>query len=139
MEEPMFPDKNRPPRDADLARVLGRAKRGWDELAAHIAEAAPEAKAEWKHYGKRSGWVFVVRGKRHNLMYMIAHEKHFVASFAFGGKAVQAALQSDLPAAIIEMIRQSPKYPEGRAVRVAVKSAADVKVVQRLLAIKLDN
>jgi hypothetical protein len=139
MEGPVFPDKNQPPQDADLARVLGRAKRHWDDLSAHLSTASPIAKPEWKHYGKKSGWVFVLRGKKNNLLYLIPHEKHFVASSAFGEKVVQAALQADLPAPIVEMIRQAPKYPEGRAVRLAVTSAADVKVVKRLLAIKLGN
>ena len=117
--------------------MLGRTKRHWDDLAAHASTAYSEAKPEWKHYGKKSGWVFVVRGKRHNLMYLIPHEKWFGANFAFGEKAVQAALQSDLPTPAIEMIRQAPKYPEGRAIRLAVKSAADAKLAKKLLAIKL--
>ena len=37
------------------------------------------------------------------------------------------------------MVRQSPKYPEGRAVRVEVKTAADVKIAKKLLAIKMAN
>lgn len=137
MYDPIYPEKTTEPDDASLGQALGRAKRHWDALAAHVAEVSPEAKAEWKFYGSRNGWVFVVRGKRHALMYMIPHEEHFTASFAYKGKATQAALQSDLPAKIIEMIRSAPKYPEGRAVRMAVKSAADLKVAKRLLAIKL--
>lgn len=139
MYEAMFPEKLAQPDDAALAQALGRTKRHWDALATHIATAAPEARPEWKHYGRKSGWVFVARGKRNNLLYLIPHEKHFIASFAFGEKAVSDALQSDLPAKVIEMIRQAPKYPEGRAVRVAVNSAADVKIVKRLLAIKLET
>jgi len=50
---------------------------------------------------------------------------------------VQAAEQSDLPTDVIEMIRQAPKYPEGRAVCVEVKSARDLKVAKALLDIKL--
>ncbi|HVP10106.1 MAG TPA: DUF3788 family protein [Phycisphaerae bacterium] len=139
MEEPVFPDKKQPPAAGDLTRAFGKAKRHWDDLAGHISSLGPAAKPEWKHYGKRSGWVYVLRGKKNNLLYLIPHEKHFVASFAFGEKAVRAALESDLPAPVVEMVRQSPKYPEGRAVRLKVTSAADVKIAKRLLAIKLDN
>ena len=138
MEEPVFPDKSCMPKDADLARALGRAKKQWDDLADAVA-ACPEAKPEWKHYGKKSGWIFVIRGKRSNLMYMIPHDKYFGASFAFGEKAVQAALESDLPAAIIEIVRQAKKYPEGRAIRLQIKSAADAKAAGQLLAIKVEN
>ncbi len=136
MNEPTFPDKRCRPQDADLARALGRTKRHWDDLAA-CAAASPEAKPEWKHYGKNSGWVFVVRGKRRNLMYLMPHDKWFGANFAFGEEAVQAALDADLPAAVIELIRQAPIYPEGRAVRLQVRSAADAKVAKELLKIKL--
>ena len=72
-------------------------------------------------------------------MYMIPHDKYFGASFAFGEKAVQAALESDLPAAIIEIVRQAKKYPEGRAIRLQIKSAADAKAAGQLLAIKVEN
>jgi hypothetical protein len=137
--EPVFTDENDRPRDTELARVLGKAKAHWDKLVAHISALGPVASPEWKHYGKKSGWILVVRGKRANLMYLMPREKSFGANFALGEKAVQAALQSDLPAPIIEMIRQSPKYPEGRAVRLTVTSAADVKTAKRLLAIKLEN
>jgi hypothetical protein len=139
MDAPVFPDKQHKPQDSDLARVLGKAKSHWDALTDHASTASPDAQPEWKHYGKRSGWVFVLRGKRSNLLYLIPHEKQFNASFAFGEAAFQAALESDLPAKVIAMVRESPKYPEGRAIRMAVASAADVKVVKRLLSIKLDN
>ena len=139
MDQAVFPDKSHLPQDADLARALGQAKRHWDDLVAHARGASPTATPEWKYYGKKFGWTFVLRGKRHNLLYMKPVGKSFSTSFAFGEKAVQAALESDLPAKVIEMIRQSPKYPEGRAVRMAVTSAADAKVVKRLLSIKLDT
>ena len=139
MDEPVFPDRKNIPKDPDLARVLGRAKRHWDDLAAHAAVAGPEAKPEWKHYGKRSGWVFVVRGKRVNLMYMVPREKRFGVSFAFGEKAVKAALESDLPADVIKTVRQAKKYPEGCAIRLEVRTAAEAKAAKQLFGIKLAN
>jgi hypothetical protein len=50
-----------------------------------------------------------------------------------------AAEQSDLPAEVVSPIRQSPKYPEGRAVRLAVTTAPHVTLAQKLLAIKMAN
>jgi hypothetical protein len=136
MEEPIFADKHHRPDEADLARVLGPAKRHWDALVAHIRKAIPEATAEWKHYAGKSGWTFVVRDKRRNLLYMKAAAKRFGVSLAFNDKAVQAAEESDLPAHVVAPIRQSPKYPEGRAVRIEVASAADLAIAKKLLAIK---
>ena len=61
MDEPVFPDKSKRPSDADLAKVLGPAKRHWDNFVAHIREMNPGGTAEWKHYAGKSGWTFVVR------------------------------------------------------------------------------
>ena len=140
MDEPVFPDKSHLPTDADLARVLGRTKRHWDNLKAHALEANPTATPEWKFYSKKSGWTFLLRGKRRNVLYLQPiGKRRFTAGFMFGKKAVQAAEQSDLPDHVIEMIRQAPQYPEGRAIRVEVTTAADVKITKMLLAIRRDN
>ena len=74
------------------------------------------------------------------MLYMRPTAKHrFAVSFIFGKKAVQAAEESDLPDHVVEMIRQAPQYPEGRAVRIEVTTAADVKIAKQLLAIKMDH
>jgi len=139
LEEPLFPDKTHVPQDADLARVLGRARRPWDDLTAHALQTDPTATPEWKYYSKKSGWTFVVRGKRRNLLYLIPSAKHFTASLVFGEKAVRAAERADLPADVVEMIRKAPRYPEGRAIRWEVARAADANIVKKLLAIKLES
>ncbi|MGD8451809.1 MAG: DUF3788 family protein [Phycisphaerae bacterium] len=138
MDEPLFPDKSHKPTDADLQAVLGAAKRHWDSLTAHALEADPAAVPEWKYYMKKTGWTFLLRGKRRNLLYMRPVAKgRFNVTFVFGDKAAKAAEESDLPEHVVEEIRQSPKYPEGRAARVEVKTAADPKIARQLLAIKL--
>ncbi|MCP4593062.1 MAG: DUF3788 family protein [bacterium] len=140
MEEPIFPDKSHMPQDSDLARVLGRSKKHWDNLRAHALDADPAAKPEWKYYSKKSGWTFLLRGKRRNVLYMRPVAKRcFAAGFMFGKRAVQAVEESDLPADVVEAIRQAPQYPEGRMVRLDVTTAADVKIAKKLLALKIDN
>jgi len=136
----MLPDKAQVPEDADLARVLGATRRHWDNLRAHAIAANPAATPEWKYYTKKSGWTFLLRGKRRNVLYMRPTGKgRFLVSFAFGKKAVEVAEQSDLPEHVVEEIRQAPQYPEGRQVLVEVTSAADVKIAKKLLAIKMAN
>ncbi len=139
MEEPFFADKSKKPSDADLAKALGGAKRHWDALRVHALAAIPGVTEEWKCYAGLSGWTLVLRSKRRSLVYLRPLAKHFMASLAFGAKAVAAAEASDLPARVIEMIQTAPEYPEGRAVRLNVKTAADAKVVEQLLAIKAAN
>jgi len=140
MEEPIFPDKARLPADADLAKALGRAKRHWDSLKAHALGANPDASPEWKYYMKKTGWTFLLRGKRRNVLYMRPTGKgRFTVTFILGDKAVKAAEQSDLPPDLIEAIRKARKYPEGRGANIEVTRAADVKIAEQLLAIKMAN
>ena len=136
-DEPVFPDKAHAPSDADLASALGRVKRHWDSFAAHAVEANPDAKPEWSFYSKKAGWFFLLRGKRRNIVYLTPCPKHFRASFAFGEKAVKAALESNLPDDVVKLIKAAPKYPEGRGIRLEVRTAADVKIAKKLLAIKM--
>ena len=139
MDEAVFLDKSHMPEDADLSKVLGRAKRHWDSLKEHALNVEPGASPKWTYESKKSGWTFAVRGKRRNLLYLKPFQRRFTAGFALGDGAVQAAEQSSLPATVIQLIRQAPKYPEGRAVRIEVATAADVRIAKKLLAIKLEN
>jgi hypothetical protein len=63
----------------------------------------------------------------------------FRASFALGEKAVQAAQKSGLPDNILKVIENAPKYPEGRGIRIEVRSEHDSATVERLAAIKMAN
>jgi len=139
MDEPVLTDKSHRPTDADLGKVLGPAKRHWDSFAAHVEKVNAGGTAEWKHYAGKSGWTFVLRDKRRNLAYVKPLAKRFLVSFAFNDAAVAAAERAGLPARIVRPIRESPKYPEGRAARVEVGSAREVVFAQKLLAIKLAN
>ncbi len=139
MDEPVFADKSHEPDDADLARVLGRAKRHWDDFRDHALAADPAATLKWMYTSKKYGWGLTVKGKLRNLVYLTPLERRFVVGFAFREPAVAAAEQSDLPAEVIEMIRTGQKYPEGCAVRLEVSKAADTKIAKKLLAIKVGN
>ena len=56
-----------------------------------------------------------------------------------GEKAVAAAHASDLPQSLLEIIDGSQKYAEGRAVRLELRSAADLDNVTAVAAIKMAN
>ncbi len=55
----------------------------------------------------------------------------------YGEKAVKAALESNLPADVIKLIKTAPVYPEGRGIRLEVRTAAGVKNAKKLLAFKM--
>ena len=63
----------------------------------------------------------------------------FYAGFALGQKAVEAARESDLPPAVLEVIDGAQKFAEGRGVRLTVRSEDHARNVVRLAAIKMAN
>ncbi|MGB5138934.1 MAG: DUF3788 family protein, partial [Candidatus Zixiibacteriota bacterium] len=73
------------------------------------------------------------------IVYMTPCNDHFLASFALGEKAVKAAHESGLPAPILEIIDDAPRYAEGRGVRIQVRTTTDVRNIERLAVIKLAN
>ena|GEM_PF-3879430 len=66
-------------------------------------------------------------------------QKCFWVGFLFAEKTVAAAERANLPESVLEIIRNGPQYPEGRAVRLTVSKAADVKIAWKLLKIRMDN
>src|SRR3954451_13830771 len=74
-----------------------------------------------------------------NIVYLAPMRGSFRASFALGDKAVNSALDSGLPARVVKLIKEAKRYAEGTAVRVVVKSSADVEVVLNLAEIKLES
>jgi hypothetical protein len=135
MSESAFTDESKRPDDAELAVILGGAKRHWDNLLSRIQRDHPRAKAEWKHYS--TGWRLIIKEPRRNLAYLNPLRKHFVVSFALSDEAVDAAERSELPVPILEALRASKKFPEGRAARIDVASARDVAHAGALFSIKI--
>jgi uncharacterized protein DUF3788 len=62
---------------------------------------------------------------------------HFLASLALGEKACAAARAEGLPDPILRLIAEAPKYPEGRGVRITVRTAKEARDIPKLVAIKL--
>ena len=54
-----------------------------------------------------------------------------------GERACAAARAARLPASILTLIAEAPRYAEGRGIRIPVKTARDASDVGRLAAIKL--
>jgi hypothetical protein len=52
---------------------------------------------------------------------------------------VKAAHESDLPVSVLKIIDSAKKYAEGRGVRLEVRSAEDVRNVEKLAVIKMAN
>jgi hypothetical protein len=130
-------DKTKRPGDDELSKVLGEAKVFWDELKDYAGANYANLTEDWKHYGKNSGWTMKLLMKKRNLFFLYPGEGQFVVVFIFGEKAVQAVEDSDLPVGIVEALKSTPKYAEGRGLQVPVKNARDLETVKKLLTIKI--
>jgi hypothetical protein len=135
----VFTDKTMRPGEAELSKALGESKLLWDRLLNHANENYSNLMEEWKHYGKSSGWTMKLLMKKRNLFFLYPGEGQFVVGFVFGDKAVQAVEKSSLPQDIIDALKASPKFAEGRGLPVTVKTPQDLEWVKALLTIKIEH
>jgi hypothetical protein len=80
-----------------------------------------------------------LKRKKRTVLYMTPGKGYFLASFALGEKAVQAAHRSGLPDSVLNIIDGARKYAEGRGVRLEVRTKKDMENIKRLAAIKMAN
>lgn len=104
----------------------------WDRLVGDL-EAVYELKPEWNSYSVKYGWALRLKRRERNIVYLAPYAGGFAAMLILGDKALAAARKS-LPASIFAAAK---RYPEGTAIRVEVRSAADLAVVKQLVAAKL--
>lgn len=135
----VFIDKSRQPTEADIARVLEGSFVFWNELKERIASRFRPLTFEWGYASKTTGWGLRLKHKERIILYMTPCAGHFLASFALGEKAVQAAHEAKLPSSLLQIINSARRYAEGRAVRLKVTSARDVRNIEELAIIKMSN
>ncbi len=88
-------------------------------------------------FRRKWGWSLRLKQKKRAIVYLTPCAKYFLAGFALGEKAVQAAQESALPDSVLEVIENAPKYPEGRGVRLEVRTKKDCEAVKLLAGIKM--
>lgn len=121
------------PRDADVAAAVGSAKKLWDRAVSEL-EAEYELKPEWNSFSVKYGWSLRMKKKDRNIVYLSAYEGGFAAQSILGEKALAAA-RANLPASVFDGAK---KYPEGTAIRVEMRSVADLAVVKKLVEAKME-
>ena len=139
MASSIFEDKTKTPNDEMLSETLVDSYPIWQDFKSHLAMEHGQTTEEWKHYGQKSGWILKTYLKKRNLFFFIPAQDFFKITFVFGDKAVAAVEQSDLPSDIIDTLRNSRKYAEGRGIQIEVKSGADLEVIKKLVDIKIEN
>jgi len=83
--------------------------------------------------------VAALKHERRNIVYLSPRQGCFLASFALGDKAMQAARQCKLPPPVVKIVNEAKKYAEGTGIRLEVKAPKDIESVKKLAAIKLAN
>lgn len=134
-----FDDKSRPPKEEELAAMLGSTYALWNDLKKRIATRFAPLAIEWVSSSKATRWGLRLKQEKRAVLYMTPCKSYFLASFALGEKAVKAARESGLPASLLAVIDSAKKYAEGRGVRLEVKTAKDVLNVEKLAVIKMAN
>ncbi len=134
-----FLDRAAPPGKRDLQNTLGPASPLWAELHAELSSEFPPLTEEWGYSGRAYGWALQLKQKKRTVLYLIPCAGHFVAAFALGEKACAAARARGLPKPVLEVIESARRYPEGRGVRLEVRSRKDLANVKELAAVKMEN
>ena len=130
---------NSPPVTRDLEDMLGRAGAMWTRLRTDLVSDFGPLAEKWSFSKTTNRWSVQLKRKQRTVVYLIPCRGHFLASFALGEKACAAAKDGGLSANVLAAIESAPRYPEGRGVRLEVRSARDVSSVTTLAAVKMAN
>ncbi len=134
-----FIGKSEPPTEAELTAELGDTRRLWDDVMSRLASECNIVDQEWNSYSKKAGWSVRLKVKKRNIVYLAPWHGGFRVAFVLGGRAVAAVHEAKLPRAVVKLVEEGQRYPEGTGVRFDVKRAKDVDAVIQLAAIKLKN
>jgi hypothetical protein len=130
-----FIGRTKPPTDDELSAELGAARALWDELLAELALPIQE----WSSYSPKAGWSLKLKLGKRTILYLAPCHGSFRVAFVLGARAVEAARQSKLPKAVMKIIDEAPRYPEGTGVRLEIKARKDLAAVRKLAEVKLAN
>jgi hypothetical protein len=133
----VFDDPKAPPTDRALQHALGKAGPAWVSLKKKLCRECAPLEEEWAFAGAKYGWSLRLKRWKRVIVYMTPCTSHFLASFALGEKACAAALEEGLPARILALIAEAPRYAEGRGVRIPVRTEKETSGIPKLAAIKL--
>jgi hypothetical protein len=131
----------KPPAGRELDVLLGKAAAHWAALLAALAESCGPLVEKWTYSDKTGRWLLRLEHtkRKRTVLYLTPCAGHFLAAFALGERACRAARAAGLPAAALAAIDAAPRYPEGRGVRLAVRSRRAAESVAKLAAVKLAN
>jgi hypothetical protein len=125
------------PSTVEIAAALGASVTAWNLLIDWLAEQHNINTLEWKSYSPKYGWTLRLKLKKRTILYLAPCNGCFRAAFVLGDRAVEAVRNSSLSKAVVALVEQSPRYPEGTGVRLVVKGMKDLPAIRKLVEIKL--
>ena len=81
MDNP-FAERSQKPTKATLAAALGRTQRHWDLVLEQTHGDHAGLVDTWMHYGKKSGWILKVAGKKRAVLWMSPRKGRFLAALS---------------------------------------------------------
>ncbi|MGV8091286.1 MAG: DUF3788 family protein [Mangrovibacterium sp.] len=133
----IFTDKNKLPNDNDLKESLDDTYQLWQMIRNYVISKYPKGFEEWSC--SKYGWSFRIKDKKRAIIYFLPRDKYFKIAFVFGQKATDAIMVNDISSEIKKELEQSPKYAEGRGIRIDIKNDILISDIKKLIEIKLDN
>jgi hypothetical protein len=132
-----FDKPGRKPTPLALDTMLGRSGGCWREVIDLVGDAHGPIRKEWTYAGANYGWSLRLKHGKKAIVYLTPRKGSFLASFALGQKACDAARGSGLSRQVLSLIDAAPKYVEGRGVRVPVRTMSRVGDVMKIAALKM--
>ncbi len=124
------------PPPAELETALGKTHAIWRKLITELASEFPGLREEWKPSKLEFGHVCLLKLKDRTLLYLLPGTSVFEVSIVLGERAVAIALDSQLSTGTKKMISEARQYAEGRGIRFAVRTSAQIPEVAKLVEIK---
>jgi hypothetical protein len=113
--------------------MLGPAVAAWDALL----DPARKRTTEWKRYSPKAPWSLRVNEGKRTVLWLAPEKGQLRVAVILGEKAVAKGLAGPLSRRLKDELRDATRYPEGRAVRYRMRSAARAPDVERLVDLKV--
>jgi len=134
-----FIGKTTQPIRTEVASAFGPAVPVWKEPVNRLRDEQKITVGEWISSSPKYGWALRMKQKKRNIADMAPGDGCFRVSFILGDKAVAAARNGKLPKAVLKVLDEAPRYPEGTGLRLVVAKPGELAAIRTLIGVKLAN
>jgi hypothetical protein len=131
----VFTDKEHRPTAREIHATVNPKCEAWEELVQFIRDKY-SAQEEFRFYGKNYGWAMRFRKGGKALVSLYPADGNFTVQIILSELDAKKAMALKIGKRIRQIIAEAHAYLEGRWLFIPVKSAKDIRDIQRLLALK---